>query len=91
MNTARWAGAAVYVIAGLILGLAIAALWVTSTWGGMFVAVPCSDEETNPASLCRNGSYAHGVPGWIFLVGGLVAATGLGLLGRKLSEDVQPR
>jgi hypothetical protein len=80
-----------FVIAGVILGLAIAALWVTSTWGGIFAAVPCSDEETNPASLCRNGLYAHGFPGWAFLAGGLVLAAGIGALGRLFTNDGRPR
>ncbi len=71
-----------FAVAGVILGLAIAALWITSTWGGIFVAVPCSDEETNPASLCRNGLYAHGFPGWAFMAVGLVLAAAVGALGR---------
>ena len=71
-----------FVIAGVILGLAVAALLITSTWGGIFAAVPCSDEETNPASLCRNGLYAHGFPGWAFLAVGLVLAVAVGALGR---------
>ena len=70
-----------FVVAGIILGLALAAVWITATWGGVFTAVPCSDEETNPASLCRNGYYAHGWLGWVLLVGGLILATGVGLLG----------
>jgi len=89
----RWAGATLFVIAGVILGLALAALLITSTWGGIFVAVPCSDEETNPASLCRNGLYAHGFPGWAFLAVGLVLAAGAGALGRlclNLGQSREP-
>lgn len=82
MTAARWTGAVLFVVAGVILGFAIAGLLITSSWGGIFTAVPCSDEETNPASLCRNGYYAHGFPGWIFMAGGLVLAFGVGVLGR---------
>ena len=81
MTTVRWVSAALFVLAGVILGLAIAALFITSTWGGVFAAVPCSDEETNPASLCRNGYYAHGWPGWVLAVGGLILAGVVGLVG----------
>ena len=84
MTTPRWTGAALLIVAGVILGLAIAAVWITATWGGVFAAVPCSDEETNPASLCRNGYYAHGWLGWVMLVGGLILATGVGVLGVTL-------
>jgi hypothetical protein len=91
MTSARWAGAALFVVAGLILGLALAILLTTSTWGGIFTAVPCSDEETNPASLCRNGYYLHGWPGWAFMVGGLMLAVGVSALGVLFTREARPR
>ena len=87
----RFAGATMFVIAGVILGLAVAALLITSTWGGVLAAVPCSDEETNPASLRRNGLYAHGFPGWAFMAGGLVLAAAVGALGRVFLNVGRPR
>ena len=91
MTAARWVAAALFVVAGVILGFAIAALFITSTWGGVFTAVPCSDEETNPASLCRNGYYAHGWLGWVLLVGGLILATAVGVVGALVARRADPR
>lgn len=86
---AKWVGATFFLVAGLILGVAIAVFCVTSTWGGVFAAVPCADEETNPASMCRNGYYAHGLTGWAVLAVGVVLAIVAGLLGGVLLKTRQ--
>lgn len=86
MAVARWSSAALFIVAGGILGFTIAVVLITMTWGGFLAAVPCSDEETNPASLCRNGLYAHGLTGWLALLIGVVAAVVVGVVGGIVSR-----